>query len=109
MTATPAPACISGAPTEAIPGSALTASTRGSTTVGSLGDVDGDHHRTVAARTEPLGHQVVGLALGPALGQRTVVGDAGTQRNDRRGESEQQHGDAHGVRPRVAGHVPDPS
>ena len=35
MTATPASAYTSGARTEAIPGSALTASTSGSTTVGS--------------------------------------------------------------------------
>ena len=53
----------------------------------------------LAARPEPVGDEVVRAALGAALRQRAVVGEADPQPEHRRGEREQQPGRADRVRP----------
>ena len=81
----------------------------GSTTLGSLRDVDGDDQRPVDARPEAVGDEVVGPTLGAVLRQGALVGEAELQRQHRRGQRQQHDRDADGVRPGVPGHVPTPA
>ena len=90
-----------GSPTEAIPGSAATPRPTARRRRASGRDVDGDDQRPVDPGTEPVGDQVVGLALGTLAraGSRRPGSPDAARGRVRRGRPEDRRPD--GVRRRV--------